>query len=351
VNAGSFAERAAEAFNEKEYSEAVEIYERIIERDPRDAIAHYNLACAHAMLSETDASAESLFTSVKLGFTRFFDMKRDRSLDAIRGHEKYRLIVEHIPEILDARGDAEYEVLASKTSSQYQTARDSLLRLNYASAADDESLEFARNEIGRVAKWTDATVFRLPTDRENDPWISVILPTPEDFIRLVRGSTVGGYYDRDKRRLVSQDTGPSLRHEFFHVLHWRHQERLGQTHPYWVAEGLASVLEDVEVTENGGYTIEPSWRTNIAKRLAGSTRFPKIERIASLSQRAFLAQRASAHYAVSRAVFMYLHEQGKLGEWYSAYTGSFDEDPTGVRALEAVLGKTMREIKIGRAHV
>ncbi len=337
--------RAGSAFEAGRYDEARALYEIVLEHNPRDATAHYNLACSFAQLGDADAGAEALTNAVRFGFTRFFDMARDQTLAPIRGHELYERIVENIPEILDARGEAEFTMLTEKTSKKYTTVRDAGLRLNFASAADSESLAFAREEIARVAAWTEAQLFELPRDTERDPWVAVILPTPEDFVRLVRGArSLGGFYDRDNRRLVTQDTGPSLRHEFFHVLHWRHQERLGQEHAYWIAEGLAALLEDVEIDEHGEFVIVPSWRTNIAQRLARSTRFPSIKRIASLDRATYMGSRASANYAVARSLFMFLNEQGKLGAWYAAYTEGFEQDPTGVAALESVLGRPVREI-------
>jgi len=308
-------------------------------------VAQYNLACALAQLGALDRAGEALLEAVSVGFTRFHEMHRDESLAPIRDHATYKQIVAHVPEILDARGEAEFDALAGRASHAYKTARDARLRLNYASAADDESFEFAREEIRRVAGWVEGNLFELPEDREMDPWVSVILPTPEDFFKLVRGAqTVGGYFDRGMRRLVSQDAGPTLRHEFFHVLHSRHQSRLGQEHPHWVQEGLASLLEDVERTESGTFRIVPSWRTNSAKRLAGTTAFPPIEHVASLSRERFVRLRPRANYALSRSFFMFLLERGKLREWYEQYTERFEEDPTGVSAIERVLDAPMREI-------
>lgn len=339
------ADKARDAFDRTDYVEARVLYGRMVERDPRDAVAQYNLACVLAQLGDLDASGEALLDAVSVGFSRFHEMRRDESLAPMRGHEVYRRIVSHVPEILDARGEAEFGVLVDKTSGAYTSARDAELRLNFASAVDDESFAFARDEIGRVARWTEGHVFELPDDSEMDPWVAVILPTPEDFFKLVRGAmTVGGYYDRDNRRLVSQDVGPTLRHEFFHVLHRRHQARLGQEHPHWVQEGLAALLEDVETTDSGGFEVVPSWRTNAARRLARTTAFPPVEHIASLSPERFVRHRPRANYALSRAFFMYLLDQGALKAWYANYTDGFVDDPTGIDAIERTLGEDMRAV-------
>ena len=317
----------------------------MIEREPRNAIARYNLACTLTQQGRLDDASKHLLDAVAIGFTHFQEMKRDPSLDPLRSHPVYVELAEHIPEILDARGDAQYRLLNENTSQDYATSRDHTLRLNFACASDDESFAHARREVQRVASWVDATLFETGASRPDDAWVAVILPTPEDFFRLVRGSsTVGGYYDLDARRLVTQDAGPTLRHEFFHVLHHRHQAHLGQRHALWIQEGLAALLEDADVSEDGTFRVMPSWRTNSAKRLARTTRFPTLEYIARLSPERYTRQRPKANYAISRAFFMYLIEQDRLRDFYTRYCADFDSDPTGVSTIEHTLEKPMRSV-------
>src|SRR5690606_4633408 len=84
-----------------------------------------------------------------------------------------------------------------------------------------------------------------------DPWVIVFLPMPRDYARWAMGKfgpgwrQVGGSYSDDEKMLVTQDLGGTLRHEFWHVLHWRDQRRRGQLHPIWIMEGLCSLVEDV----------------------------------------------------------------------------------------------------------
>jgi len=164
----------------------------------------------------------------------------------------------------------------------------------------------------------------------------------------VRGniSSVGGAYEHQKRRLVAQDLGATLRHEFIHVLHWRDMNRLGQTHAPWIQEGLASLVEDYDVV---GSKVVPvaSWRTNIVKRMHAAHRMPKIEELATTRMQAFTSNRPLAKYAQARTVMLYLLEKRQLNVFYSTYTQQYATDPTGISALEAALGKEISEIEEG----
>jgi C-terminal processing protease CtpA/Prc len=121
--------------------------------------------------------------------------------------------------------------------------------------------------------------------------------------------------------------------------------RVGQTHPIWLQEGLACLLEDVDVGSDGTLTIRPSWRTNIAKRLAKMGGLTPWERLFTMDHKEFVERRPRAAYAQARAVVMFLQEQGKLVEWYRAYVAGFDEDPTGIKAMETVFAEPSAQVQ------
>jgi hypothetical protein len=107
---------------------------------------------------------------------------------------------------------------------------------------------------------------------------------------------------------------------------------------------MACVVEDMEEGEGGKVTLAPSWRTNIARRLARSGSLIPTARFAQLDRDQFVGERARARYAQARAFFMFLHAQGKLGAWYGAYAETFGEDATGIVAVERVFEKHIREV-------
>jgi hypothetical protein len=333
------------AFKARDFAGALAILERQRAARPSDPFVRYNLACARAMLGEPDRAVDELLESISLGFVDYHHMQRDPHLAPLRDHPRYGLILRGWRDLLDERGRTDLASARDNLGPAYAPATEDELRINLLSAIDPRSFEDARAQILRVAQWVGRTfpgMGETQPDR-SDPWVLVILPTTGDFQGLVGLWGVGGIYDRDRKKLVTQDIGPSLRHEFFHVLHWRHMDRCGQQHPFWIMEGLASLLEDVDQTESGDFVLRPSWRTNIAKRLERAGGLTAWPRLASMNREAFMGGTARANYAQARAIFMYLHEHDQLAAWYADYTARYREDPTGIASLEHVLGKPAKE--------
>ena len=335
-----------EAFAEGKYAEAKADLEQRIVSNPTDKFLKYNLACADAMLGQTDAAVEALLDALALGFVDFHTMERDEHLTSICDNPRYQAIVKNWRLLLDKRAEAEMEAMKKAFGPEYTFEQDADKRLIWASAFEPAGDASAKEQVALVYAWTHE-LFADPTPDPDkpDPWVRVILPTTADFLRLVGAGRIGGYYDKDNKMLISRDIGPSLRHEFFHVLHWRHMERLGQTHPIWLQEGLACLPEDVDLGADGSLTIRPSWRTNIAKRLAKMGGLTPWERLFTMEYKEFVERRPRSTYAQARAVVMFLHERGKLIEWYRAYVAGYEDDPFGLSAMEIVFEKPSAQVQ------
>ncbi len=339
-------EQALAAAAAGRHTDAAQAWRELIRLHPENPYHHYNLACALALAGDTPSAERALEEAFAHGFIDLFHMQRDPDLASIRGSRTFTLLIRGWPDLLEARGIADLQSLKNRFTpgtppAAYTHFSDPVLRLHFASAFRESSFDDARAQITRVTAWARRELFPPPPAEDlaarPDPWVSVVLPTPSDFFRLVFSDGVGGYYDRDRRRLVTQDLGPGLRHEFLHVLHWRHAERLGQRHPLWIMEGLACLLEDVEMPgepESGDFILKPSWRTNIARRLAKIGGLMPLERFLALPDEKFMDDRPRAQYAQARALCLFLHEQKLLPAWFRAYTDTYDKDPTGRLALE-----------------
>ncbi|MEL7472786.1 MAG: PDZ domain-containing protein [Planctomycetota bacterium] len=363
--ARALGERIVRAFDESNYDEAERLLRQQLQLIPRDFVPHYNLACALAMRDQTDAALDSLQRAVELGFSDSVQLRLDPNLASVRDHARFERILEQWHAIVAAQADARERVLRGTYGDTYAYARDESLRLLKASSLDPRATAEAHAEIERVTRWALRNVFAdLADDRDqyqpgHDAWVSVILPTPKDFLGwtittygpAARGNyfTIGGAYSHDHKQLVAQDIGATLRHEFFHVLHHRSTTRLNQQHPVWIQEGLACLVEDMDPTGPQGSGARPrpvaSWRTNIAKRLERSTSLMRIEDFAAIPRDRFNRRRPMARYAQARAFFMYLHDLGKLAEFYSTYTATHAEDPSGLAAIRALFpDQSLRQI-------
>ncbi len=341
-------QRLVAAFEEERYGHARDLAVELVKARPDDGIAHYNLAAANAMLGNADDANAALQAAVRHGFTRFHDLARDEHLASIRDGAVYRAIIENWPALLRER--AENQVIGFRRAfgdSRYTFGEDDGLRLKTISAFDDDATQHALEELDRVAAWARRNFpawFEHDTSRP-PAWVVVALPTPEHFVAITGfPSGVGGVYDRDERRLISRDIGPSLRHEFVHALHWRFMERTGDVAPLWIQEGLATLVEEIDGSSDSLRPVA-SWRTNIVKRRAELGLLTPWRRLTALDPERFHRMHAQAHYAEARAIMMFIAERGKLAAWHEAYAETFDEDPSGRVALAQVFGKHIGEIE------
>lgn len=324
-----------------------------IEVEPENFAPYYNLACVKALARDDEGAIALLRQAIDRGFVDRAEMEHDTSLARLRGTPAYRDLTADWTGVLSRHRDANVERSRRLIKQKVQPVNDEALRLVYLSAFPEFSFAAAREEITRLSRWADANVFPGildPAQSAEDSWVVVVLPSREDFSRwavehfgpgVLQGlSTVGGSYMHDDKRLVAQDLGPTLRHEFFHVLHWRSCARLKQRHPIWIQEGLCSLVEDYDLTPDGSLKPTPSWRTNTVKRMDQAGVLLPLRKLAGKSHQDFQGERRMGLYAQSRAVFLYLYQQGKLAEWYAAFTKGYAKDPTGVAAIEDVLQTT-----------
>lgn len=327
--------------------------------DPEGSVVRYNLACARSMQGDAAGAMDRLVEAVERGFVDLPLLKRDRHLETARQDPRFARMVASWPEVLDRH--ARWNLARTRelfAGEAYAHSRNDRLRIDVLSAMDPGSTEEAKRELERLHEWGLRHVFTDLNDAEAsrlDAWCVVVLPISRDFVRwtfLTYGqglaSPIGGAYQHDQKRLVAQDLGSTLRHEYFHVLHWRSVTRLGQDHPIWIQEGLCSLVEDMEQGADGSAAaMRPvaSWRTNISRRLASSGGLMRISDLARLPRERFTGHRPLAHYAQARTVFLFLWERGALGTWYSHYAANHAVDPSGVASIEAVLGKPIAEIE------
>ncbi|MGP1309706.1 MAG: hypothetical protein ACTS27_05865 [Phycisphaerales bacterium] len=337
-------DRAADLLEERKFEEARPILEQIVAIDPSDHVSLYNLACVRLSDGDRAGAEESLRRAIGVGFVDFHQLLRDPDLAGLRGTDTVRLIERDWARVLDLRGEADATAALDALGPNYTHIEDPDLRVHILSSFSEDVTRAAHEELRLVAEFVDENLFGIdaPADRP-DPWALVILPTREHFARFVPFSNVGGVYDHDQRRLVSRDLGPSLRHEFVHVLHHRRMMRLGQQHAFWLQEGIASLVE--RVTLNGDPSPQPTWRINIARRLAEPRRLQPWERLFSLDAQRFVSVRPLAMYAQAYAAALWLYDRGALRGWIEAYEAGFDEEPTGVAAFEKALGADGRTLE------
>lgn len=348
-------DKAVAAFEAGDLEQAQQIFEQQAEIDPNNFTVHYNLACVRALRADADAAWEHLVAAVKTGFVDAYQLERDPSLASMQGDARVKALLDNWDRVVESHRQANLESAQRWIGQQAEHRTLEALHIELLSSGDASATDEAMGELELVADFArtlmpelgDAEAARL------DPWVIVALPDQRRFITWSVStfgpaarqnfSQIGGAYDHDAKRLVAMDTGATLRHEFFHVLHWRDMSRRGVVSPIWIQEGLASLVEDCDV-RGGRFVPVPSWRTNIAKRLEKANRLPEIEELTKLSHERFSTTRPLRQYALARTFFLYLLDRGVLSEWYQRTMQAGQDDPSGLKALSDLLGQSPGEI-------
>ncbi len=349
--AGSPTENAiVAAFRAGEVDKAYEIIKEHLREHPNSPLTLYNAACACCALKKVDEGAEYLLKAVKAGFRDFDHMQRDPDIACLRETEVYQAIIE-ARRRLDQEGSAkqieQWKSMFGEKGYRYDT--DDAHHLNYAIAIDDRAYRQMRQMLDRQADQMIASLFGEPPGY----YVFIAVPTPEDAARFFaevakedprfNSPNVAGLYEHRPRRLVAKDIGATLRHEFVHLMHYGHMERLGQQHPIWIQEGLASLYEDYTL-RGSEITFLPNDRTNVIKRNVKGGRVEPWEELFSCNASKFMDS-AGRLYPQVRSMFEFLAAQKKLSPWYSEYVAGYAEDPTGLKAFEKVFGKPLKEIE------
>ncbi len=223
----------------------------------------------------------------------------------------------------------------------YRYLEDPAHHLVFATCLDETSHTEMQRMLAAQADQQAATLFGTVPDVE----VFLAIAKPADAHAVIGGgTTTEGMYEHPLRRLVASDIGIVLRHEFTHLMHFGHMERLGQPHMLWVQEGLATLYEVYDLSADGSIVFLPSARHNQARQLASSRAFVPWAKLVTFSPDQFMAK-SQALYPQVRSMFEYFADTGKLRRWYQRYTETFDKDRTGKLALEEVYGKPLAEIE------
>jgi hypothetical protein len=301
----------------------------------------YNLACGYSRLNDMDAAATALHRAFRAGFRDIEHMRRDPDLAALREHTLYRKILEEADRVSVRRAATALQDWRERYGEEeYRYESDEKHRLNFATALDEVSHREMREMLERQADQIIASLFGEPPGYE----VLIAVPTPDDSDRFFNDRSVGGMYQHHMRRLVARDIGATLRHEFFHALHYGHMERIRQPHALWVQEGLASLYEEYELDENGTIRFLPNDRQLIVKSRARAGRLMKWSELFALTSQEFM-EKATSLYPTVRSIFEFVADEGKLVEWYTAYVTHFDADRTGAKAFEEVFGRPITDIE------
>jgi hypothetical protein len=338
-----------------QYRAASAIIDRELDRSADDPNFLYNAACIACRLGELDLAGDRLMQSVKAGFRNFSFMRRDPDLIALRQHAIFRALVA-------ARQSAD-SLLGQKTLQDWQARLEGKQFTLYVDQAHKFNVltQLDAASCARVQAALASHVQRLQEQLFGPvapQWVLVVLADDMDDADVSNRPHVQGVYRHERRELIAVNPHMSLRHEVVHMLHQFHMDELGQQHPIWIQEGLATLWEQYSC-ENGTDTraaFSATERDTIAQALLAHGTLIPWQELFTLNEEEFQRQ-AYRTYAQCRSIMRFIASardddererpkgRGGLREWYEQYTSGFANDPGGAQSLSRFYGRPVEEVE------
>jgi hypothetical protein len=337
-----------------DYPKAAEQVEKYLKFSPHDAVMLYNAACIYCQLGQPERGASSLQRAVNAGLVDLDQIRRDPDLEPLHDHPIYKEVVRRLEQTsANQARDALGHWKALYGRDDYRYSRDEDRRIAYATALDPTSHTEMLSMVERQADYHQSSLFNASPST----FLLIAIPTTTDARKLFKNEQTGGIYEHHKRRLISRDTGSSLRHELVHAYHYAHMDQLGQRHPLWVQEGLASLHESYVFEDDGSITFLPNERHNLVRGRAKAGTLTSWTMLLRMNDEEFMAG-ASRNYPQVRSIFEFLADRGKLDCWYEALIGHYEDDSTGALAFRACFNLPLDDIErawrrwvIGRPNI
>ncbi len=327
--------KSFQLFKAKDYPAVEKVLAEALEIDPTQSTNLYNMACAQSLLGKPDAALKWLEKSAEAGFTDFYHVDRDSDLDSVRKLDGYKALVARRDELQRRAADLVVERLKQQFGPGYLYEISEPDRLIFATNTDQRTLEELKTTLQKQARSQWATLF----DHKVDEYVAVVLPSLEDYRRIVANPNIGGFYNPENHTLIAKRLGTVMAHEFTHALQAADLDATGTEPPIWVREGLAVMFEAANF-DGKSFTIQDGQRLYQLQAAAKMNQLIPVEKLLAMSHERFMTPAyASRAYAESGSLMHFLHERGLLRKFLDAIAGNNeDKDPTCREALEKVTG-------------
>ncbi len=340
--AAQLARKAEELLEQKKLQEAEKLLRQALALDPNDSTNLYNLSCIRAQQNSPDEAMDYLEKSADAGFTDFIHIGLDPDLGPLRDLPRFKQFMAHKESYQRKAADHAIAMLKSRFGDSYLYEVDESDKLVFATNIDRATLDDLKHNLEAQAHSQWAQIF----DHRPDEFVTIVVPSLGDYRKLVRMPGVGGFYNNEAKMLIAEHLGQVMTHEFTHALHAADRAPLGQDHPIWLAEGLASLYEAAtfEGKDHDELTPHDNFRLMFLQNAARGQRLLPLEHLLRMKQPEFIS-RANLAYGQSSSVLLYLYEHKLLKQFYDAYKTGFDNDSTGKQAIERVTGQTLGEFE------
>lgn len=331
--------RAEKSFRAGEYAMAEALLLQARDLDSSNSVVLYNLACAKALQGESARAMDWLEKATAAGYTDFIHMGLDPDLASLREQPRYLQLLQKKDEIQRKAAQKVLARLRSQFGKDYLYEVDDEFKLVFATNIDRPTLDALKHTLTAQAR----SLWRQIFVHKPDEYILVVVPSADDYRKLVPDRSVGGLYMDDSKTLIAQRLGQVMVHEFTHALHAGDRAPLAQEQPIWLCEGLASVWEAGHY-EKDELVPADNVRLHFLQRAAAKDQLIPLARLLEMNQREFV-RRANLAYGESGSLLIYLHEKGLLRKFYDSYKEDYARDATGRVALQEVTGMPLPQLE------
>jgi len=324
----------------KKYNEAEATLTEALVLDPEHSTNIYNMACLKALTKHPNDAMTYLERAAEAGFTDFIHIEQDTDLASLRNLPRYKLMIAQKDLYQKKAAEQAVTSLRKQLGDKYIFDVDSETKLIFAANTDTQTLADVKKWLTMQAKSQWAQLF----EHKPDQYVAVVLPTLEDYRKMIKMPGVEGIYMHSARMLIAKRLGQVMTHEFTHALHAGDLDPLGQEHPIWIVEGIASLFEAAQFE---GETLVPrdNYRLGYLQFAQRANRLIPLEKLITWKQPQFVAN-ANLGYGEASSVMLYLYDLHLLKKFYDTYKINFDKDPTGKKTIEQVTGKTFKQFEL-----
>lgn len=336
--------KAADLIDAQKWPEAEQALNQSLALVPDNFVCLYNLALVHAMTNRLEAAVTDLEKATDAGFTDFHRIEIEPAFVPLRELPRFEKLLARRDQIKQHAAERMLDELKTDFGDRYHYLLDASHKLVFAARLDQQALDDADKQLQIEQQSLAEELFSHPPDE----LVRVVIASSLDFSKLEHRADVGGHYDDATRTILVKRPGPELRHEYVHALHAADQHALGQEHPVWLSEGLATLFEQpgyTPATQPTSPRMIPAdtWRLARVQAATHGTLVP-LDQLFKLDRAAFTA-RADLLYGEAGSLLLYLYDHQLLKKFYDAYTASYATDPLGTAALTSVTGFSLPKLQ------